>query len=287
MHTHASTRLLSSARPTIQTVALLILAIFVLPTVSADAPSSMPLPHLAVPMATSVPAVDAPLTDPAWSTAARIDGLSLCVGPQATGVKPIPTQVQLAWTPNYLFVRFVCRGGDLYAPHGVTHDTPHHAGDVAELFLDPVGDAREFIEIQINPVGGVSDTLHLLTTDAISGTDGVLLDAVISRDMWDLLEWDLRGLRSVSFPIIDGDRAVGWVASLAIPAAPTLKRLGATQWRAGLTFRANFLRYDQLLNDHGTRNAICMNWSPVVWGRPHRSPAAMGIVTLIDKSSAP
>jgi hypothetical protein len=244
----------------------------------ADSPTTKPT--LFVPMAQTAPRIDASANDPAWANAAKIGALSMCVGPQAKGLDPTPTEILVMWDAKFLYVRFRCQDSDIYVPHGTERNAMHSDGDVAEIFLDPVGDSRQFFELQINPAGGITTGTHLITADPVSGPDGVLNNDVITKNAWFILGWEMKGLQSAaSITAVDGKP--GWIADMAIPAQPLLKRTGLKKLEP-MTLRGNFLRYDsdQPTDAKHKQKSIFMNWSPVVWGRPHRSPAMMGTLVL-------
>jgi hypothetical protein len=235
-------------------------------------------PKLEVPRTTMAPRMDANLDDPAWKNAALIASLSMSVGPDAKGKAPLPTMVKTLWDEKFLYFRFECHDKEIHAPFAggeAGRDANHYQGDVVEIFLDPVGDAQQYIELQVSPKNGVFDALFLLTTKAESDLDGVLKREIIERDSWTFPSWNIEGLRTATSLWENGN---GWTADIALPAAPLLKRLGLRTWQSQ-SLRANFLRYDSLLVD-AKRELIAMNWSPIMWGRPHRSPQAMGYLEL-------
>ena len=98
---------------------------------------------------------------------------------------------------------------------------------------------------------------------------------MIPREMWFFPEWNFEGLKTAAR--IRKEPA-GWSATLAVPAAPILKRLGKKEFAAGMTLRANFVRLDYA--PESGKQAVITNWAPVVAGRVHRSPAGMGYLIL-------
>lgn len=243
----------------------------------ATAPSSVP-PAIVVPEAATVPHLDATVEDPVWSRAARIASLPLATGPQAAGRSALPTTVRLLWDADALYIRFDCLGGDAWAPFGDRWGAPHYQGDVIEVFLDPVGDARQFLELEVSPKNGLFSKLYLATAEPVSGSDGTLAADFLRRDQWEVPDWRLDGLRNAAaiLPPMEGEAQ--WRVILRLPAASLLRRRGQAHFAAGMMLRANFVRYD-----YGTgspRVLTAMNWAPAPWGRPHRAPAQMGKVTL-------
>ena len=99
-----------------------------------------------------------------------------------------------------------------------------------------------------------------------------------------LREWNMPGLRTQTSGRERDDETIRWITDLAIPAEPLLKRCKANMFAAGQEMRCNLLRYDWK-GEIGTASRVLvpMNWSPVLAGNPHSSPAAMGYITLINR----
>jgi hypothetical protein len=235
---------------------------------------------LHVPQVNDAPGVDASVDARAWNSAAKITSLSMCSGPPGKGLTPTPTQVLLLWDRQFLYVRFRSQDDDIYAPHGAEPNALHSDGDVVEVFIDPRGDGRQYMEFQVSPMGGFFTALHLITTEPVSTSDGLLAQDIIHRDLWSIPGWEIKGLRT-SAAIRSVDGKPGWVADMAIPAEAVLRRLGRKAF-SPMSLRANFLRYDrdQPSDAHHHQKMIFMNWSPVLWGCPHMSPATMGTLIL-------
>ncbi|MEX2387461.1 MAG: carbohydrate-binding family 9-like protein [Phycisphaeraceae bacterium] len=236
-------------------------------------------PELAVHPTTVTPQMTAEPDDPAWGSATQIRSLRLSPGVQAAGLEAVRTRVLLLWDADFLYVRYICQDDHLYAPHDTTHDAPHHEGDVVEVFLDPVGDGRQWYEIQVNPTGGVMDKVAIITGEPSSRPDGVL-DHQSFRQMWDFPEYDIAGLKTATNHV-DGQ----WVADVAIPAEVICRRL-ASETLEPMSMRANFIRYERQPRDDGDATLMCMNWSPVLWGHPHCSPERMGVLRLMGRGEA-
>lgn len=238
-----------------------------------------PRPKLDVPHCRQVPRLLAEVGDPAWAAAATIDHLELSLG--ATPIEQVPaTQVKLLWDEKYLYIRFICADDRLESPFH-ERDEDHYKGDVVEVFLDPVGDARQYIELQVGPDNQVLDQLMLLTADARSGEDLRLVPDVYPRNVWPIREWNMPELRTAASHQVAGDKLQGWTVDIAIPAAPLLQRLAAREFVAREQLRINLLRYEHLPREGDTPQFVPLNWAPVLAGCPHFSPAAMGWITLV------
>ncbi len=245
-------------------------------------------PRLQVPQAIVTPRVDADPDDPAWHHAVTIPSLGLSILPPdekaaRSGRVAPPTEVKLLWDAKWLYVRFLCDDWDIYAPV-VGRDAPIYKADVVEVFLDPVGDARQWFELEANTNNDVLDATTVLSAEPKSRPDGRLTADIIDHQSWFCLDYTIRGLRTAA-TVRRSDRADrGWIVDLAIPAGAALRRLDRQQFTA-MTLRANFLRYDYIPDPSDPskpRALIALNWSPVLDGQPHTSPQAMGFIELVE-----
>ena len=64
--------------------------------------------------------------------------------------------------PAILYVRFVCQDDDILTTLS-GRDAEYDQEDVVEVFPDPVGDEKEYIELQVSPNNGVGDVIYLCT----------------------------------------------------------------------------------------------------------------------------
>ncbi len=238
-----------------------------------------PLPTLTVPFATQTPRVDAAPNDPAWQRAACIPALTVSPVLGENPAAPLPTQVFVLWDADFLYVRFVSEDKDIYTPFQ-ERDTPHYQGDVAEVFLDAVGDGQQYYEFELSPRGGILDQNFALTAPQRNDEYGRLLPEVTDRDLWANLAWNCDGLRTATQILRRDGHDAGWIAEFALPAKVMLKRLGGGKFEPR-TLRANFLRYDwQPREGSRERDLVAHNWSTVLRGCPHISPSRMGYLVL-------
>ncbi len=194
---------------------------------------------------------------------------------ESTNLEGKDTRIRLKWSPDFLYVAFVCTDNDVFCTRTRGHDEDLHNEDVCEIFIDGTGDSRQFIEIQTAPSGENLDKIYVYSADVSSGPDGRVLEPIRSRDCWGFLEWDMEGLVTAA-----STNSAGWCAEMAIPAKFVVKRRGASQFSSGMELRANFVRYDHDMQPSGKRNFVQQNWFPVIVGNPHNSPACMGRLIL-------
>jgi len=235
------------------------------------------VPQLIVPHAAVAPTLLASVPmDAAWRSAVVIPELTASKKiDRAADPKPLPTQIRLLWDATFLYVRFDATDVSTYVPFS-KHDEPLYQGDVAEVFLDAVGDAHQWFEIQVAANNTTFDQNLLLTATPKSDADGKLDGALLGKDFWLDLSFEMTGLKTAA-----SQRPDGWTVEMAIPAATAARRLGVQQWQAGQKLRANLLRYDWGQPDaKGERVLQAMNWARVLDGCPHISPQAMGVLEL-------
>lgn len=99
-------------------------------------------------------------------------------------------------------------------------DGPLWQEEVVEVFLDPVGDAQSYFEIEVNPLGTVVDLVCRKNRSGYTKN----------------FAWDCENLRT-AVHVGDG----GWAAELAIPFASLI----AEPPQMGAIWRANFCRIDR------------------------------------------
>lgn len=159
------------------------------------------------------------------------------------------TEVRLAWDDDAL--RVLLHAIDAHPWATMTQrDGPLWEEEVLEVFLDPVGDAECYFEIEVNPLGTVVD---LVCRRNRSG---------YAKDF----AWDCEGLRT-AVRKWEG----GWTAELAIP----FRSLIAASPRTGTEWRANFGRIDRPKD----RERELTAWSPT-GVRSFHVPERFGVITF-------
>jgi len=246
----------------------------------AESPADVPV--LTVPYASAPPVVDGVLDDSLWSGAVAVRELHAARDRPADQERMDrrPTTIRVAWDAGFLYVAFECLDDHIDVDPALKHDDALYLHDVCEVFLDPVGDGLQYLEIQVSPLGQTIDLVHLMTTAPVYTATGRLPQALVDRDFWSFREWEADGLRAAAGRIRQGDKVIGWTVELAIPAAAALRRPGLTSYVAG-EIRANFARYDyQQAPGMDERQLVPMYWSSVEWGCPHISAGLMGRLEL-------
>lgn len=241
------------------------------------------VPSLQVPRATTPPAIDGRLDDEPWRGAATIAGLLPSRGEDtAARIAKTPTTVRVLWDPGYLYVAFECVDDAVYTTGDSRPRDQIYREDVCEVFLDGVGDGRQYLEVQSSPAGRNFDVLYLYSREPEYTPQMRLTEEFCRADRWKFPGWEVKGLRTAGRKLVRRGKEVGWTVEIAIPAGPIMKRRG----REGFfptEIRANFVRYDWPPSDSdGKRELLQQNWSPVLLGCPHISPSRMGRLNLVE-----
>jgi hypothetical protein len=230
----------------------------------------------------ALPSWDKVFSDPCWQKAA-VTALLLQAPSNVTFLTaPEKTEVRALWCKDFLLVRFDCTDQSIvYLPGGdaarATRDLLYFKADAAEVFLDPVGDARMYMEFEFSPNNGVFDAIYFCTTAPRSKADFSLEDNVASRDLFSIKEWNLAGLQTAAriWPDSEGR---GWSVIAAFPAKEILHRLRKTEFAPGMEMKVNFVRFNYFSD--ARRPLEITNWAPVLAGCAHVSPVGMGTLIL-------
>lgn len=169
----------------------------------------------------------------------------------ATGAAPEQaTDLRLAWDERELRVLLDAQDARPWATI-TERDGPLWEEEVVEVFLDPVGDARNYFEIEVNPLGTVLD---LVCRKNRSG---------YAKDF----AWECEALRTFV-----RRTASGWTAELAIPFASLIAETPGV----GTHWRANFCRIDRPENCERELTA----WSPTGL-RLFHVPERFGVIEFV------
>jgi hypothetical protein len=238
-----------------------------------------PRPRITVPATAATPLMTAAADDPAWSHAATISILTPSLSSTPPPTRSIPgTEVRLLWDSQWLYIRFLCHDDQPYLPvHGL--NAPIYQGDAVEVFLDPVGDCREWMELEFNAANDLFFQNTVCVGEPAWDDSLRLTSMVIARDLWTFPDATLSRLRHAAADWKINGRTVGWIVDIAVPAAPLLKRSGGPKIQT-MTLRGNFLRYKWIPGSGAKRNLLSLNWSPTILYIPHRCPAAFGWIDL-------
>jgi hypothetical protein len=228
--------------------------------------------------------IDGVLDEAEWANAAVIGPF---VGPFAPAVPSagatdlatnpeFRTEARVLWDPTHLYIAFTCRGGDARSDR-TKHNEELNKQDVAEAFIDVVGDMSGYAELQANPVGATGTYLHAWDHPPTYQANNI--DWAQAKNDHVDAHWMLEGFVVASKAIVVSGKTEGWICEWSVPMSAVLAARGlAVRLHEGQTINANFLRYEYpatSLDGKGQRVLHQLNWSPTVQGCPHVSPMAM------------
>lgn len=185
-------------------------------------------------------------------------------------------EVRLLWNESGLCVAF--RAPDRSPTYGhFKSGEPLYQEDVFELFIDPVGDHRQFYEIHINPAGETYLRNALLTAPLRLTPEGRIAQDYVDSELWRYQVPPPEGFKAAA--AIDA-KSQTWSASLFIPAAFLNRRKGSgslqpTTWRMNLAWN----NWNRPYGATG-RDVNMMCWAEVLPGHAHISPTLMGWLHL-------
>lgn len=97
--------------------------------------------------------IDGRLDEPAWRAALQIPMVD-----SLTGAPPrYPTVARILRDERYLYVAFDCSDDQVFVRPGRQHDDPIYEDEAVEVFLDPTGTGRNYVEIDVSPAGVTFD----------------------------------------------------------------------------------------------------------------------------------
>ncbi len=251
---------------------------------SGDPQAPAAPPSATVAEAKIAPRVSAQPDDPAWSCPAtmQLDQASIGTPISLLAHRPPPTEVRMLWDPKWLYCRFTCEDDTPpYLPPGDGLNTRVYQGDAVEVFLDPVGDSRQWFEFQFNARNDRFGQVTVCSAKPEWDANLRLKSDFIARNVW---TFPLKELDQVRSAARWAPSAGKWIVDVAIPAALMLKRTGGKNFTP-MQLRGNFLRYKWVeTSSAAKRQLLSLNWSPIPLYIPHRCPAAFGFITLAGET---
>jgi hypothetical protein len=159
------------------------------------------------------------------------------------------TRLRTAWNAHEWRVLFQMDDAKPWATL-TRRDGPLWTEEVIEVFIDPVGDLESYFEVEVNPLGTVTDLVLRRTCSGWHKEFG----------------WHVAGFESRVRPAPGG-----WEAELSIPFAAVVPESPAI----GQLWRVNFLRIDRALGPGS--EAELSGWSPTGKRNFHR-PERFGVI---------
>lgn len=190
-------------------------------------------PEVRIPVTAASIDVNGSMDEPEWSRAARV----VLKDNQTGGRVRHWTAVKVFRSSDFLFIGFQCSDDSIYATLSA-RDEPLWKEEVVEVFLDPTGEGREYLEIEVNPIGTLFDAWVKFGPD---------IDFDKARS------FNLRQIRvatKINRRKTNPRATRGWTCEIAIP-------LSELPVRCSSDFRINFTRIDLVEGKHAYQA-----WSP-------------------------
>lgn len=219
----------------------------------AVAGTALPLPQYQAPRLAKAPRIDGDISEQEWRGAPWTQPF---VASHGRGPAALRTRARLAWDREHLYVGMAAEDPDIQATHR-KRDDPIYRLEALEMFVDPEGKGRSYVELQVSPLGTQFDA-------AFSGGPRRNMDVGYSAS------FEAAVLRNgtVQDP---SDRDVGWSTEWRVDAA-TIP--GAqVPLRAGECWRLNLYRVakdrEALAGGRRKQRSEESAWSPPLMGDFH------------------
>ena len=146
--------------------------------------------------------IDGHLDEYAWERAEQINDFKRILNDYDK--IEAPTRAKMLWDDTYLYIGFHCDDREMWAVYE-NEDDKLWEEEVVEIFIDPDGDGKNYLELEVSPTNTVVDLL----------IKSVEPDFVSDKD------WDIVGLKTavqLHGTVNDvSDKDLGWSVEIAIP----------------------------------------------------------------------
>jgi hypothetical protein len=165
--------------------------------------------------------VDGRLDEPVWARAERVEFFETLSGRPAR----YRTEAQILWDGDALYVGFSCQDDEVWTRPGRKDDDAIYEDEVVELFLDPSGGGRDYIEIEVSPTNVRFDARFA------SWRSDLPAARAFSSGVRTAVEVDGAVTVGGATPV----PARGWTVELALPWAAVARHpQGGERWRVNL-----------------------------------------------------
>jgi len=176
--------------------------------------------------------VDGRLDELGWTMAEQVNGFHRILNNYDLITNP--TRAKMLWDEQALYVAFACTDPDIWAIY-TGEDDPMWSEEVVEVFIDPDGDAREYLELEVNPLNAWVDLRIQRAFPRFSGS----------------IDWDIAGLQTavqVHGTVNDSLAAdQGWTVEIAIPWTAMADSItGGRRPEPGAQWRLNLYRIERM-----------------------------------------
>ncbi len=187
--------------------------------------------HYQVQRAISPIAIDGRLDEYAWERAGQINQFERILNDY--DAVDWPTHAKMLWDDEYFYFAFTCVDGDMWAIYDREDDRLWEE-EVVEVFIDPDGDGRDYLELEVSPTNTVVD----------------LLIYSVEPEFRSSVEWDIAGLKTAvqTYGTVNDNSDVdqGWSVEIAIPWSAMASDIpGGQRPTPGTDWRLNLYRIER------------------------------------------
>ena len=204
-----------------------------------------PKPPMQIAYAKIAPKIDGEIeNDAAWKAATPLGVFVNTM--KGTAVRE-RTQVKLMWDENFLYVAFDAQDTDLKTQYEKHDDELWHE-DAFEIFIDPLGDRKDYYELQVSP-------------------KGVVFDSYLPKYRKNKNEWssNMKVVVRTDGTVNDHDDTdKGWRGEIAVP-FKEMQKGGGIPPKKGDIWALNFFRIDASED----KKTSYSGWSPPMRGDFH------------------
>jgi len=221
----------------------------------SEAEKEFPLPTFVCKKPVDTIKIDGLLTETSWSKAAPLE-LKLASGEPTS----LSTTAKILWDEINLYISFVSEDPDIWANVTERDDLRLCTEEVVEVFIDPDGDGRNYVELEVSPRNVILD-LFIPAPELLK-----------EEKKWKL--WNIQKLQSAVQiegtlnDLLNSDKE--WSAEIAIPLTNFAGTAGAPSIppKPGEIWRMNFYRIERPFG----KPELFMSWSPTLEGGAHTPP---------------
>ena len=215
-------------------IAHVLILLIALPTL-AVAPLAMvagPLTHYTVQRADTPLVIDGKFDKFYWEKSSQINNLERILNDYNQVDFPTRAKVML-WYDEYFYFAFACQDADMWSIF-TAEDDPLWSEEVVEIFIDPDGDGKHYLEVEVSPSNVVVD----------------LLIYSVSPQWQSFKDWDIAGLKTAvqTHGTVNDSLQLdhGWTVEIAIPwAAMTDSVTGGARPTDGDIWRLNLYHIER------------------------------------------
>jgi len=216
-------------------------------------------------------AINAILDKPIWKKTPALDNWLITVDPKKLH-KPatFPTTAWMCWDQDNLYIGFECIDKDIRGSRA-KKDSDVWEDDAFELFIDPNGDGKNYVEIEINPLNTILDLLIVTPLENWKESAKFDVKGIVSA---------VRTYGTLNYKYDDDEK---WVGEIMIPwqsfAEAVHNETCSLPPKDGDTWRIGLFRSERGSKIKGTPQEW-NSWSPII---TNHTPGQFGYVTFSTK----